>query len=266
MRSIAQFTRRRRDLVFHLFHRALPVGHVADLRKVVDEYGVNLVWYDLDKLDPFKLFTGDLPTSTRLPDVIYARLLIDRIVDPSIRRILYLDSDLLIRGPIEDLYDIDMEGFPIAAVRDTSGIFITAGKDLANKAGIFDAADFYFNSGVLLIDLEKWRPMGITERVQEIVAQGIVRDLHYDQDILNLIFRNNWLRLPPTFNTMDARQPHEALDVHILHYTGPWKPWRLMALVAYRRIYRHTMTNELFYRYRRYMWKRWWLRKLGLRK
>ena len=61
---------------------------------------------------------------------------------------------------------------------------------------------------------------------------------------------------------------HEGLDPAILHYTGENKPWGIFSgmlqSVAYARLYRHVMTNELFYRFARHRWKRWWKRKLGL--
>jgi hypothetical protein len=38
----------------------------------------------------------------------------------------------------------------------------------------------------------------------------------------------------------------------------------MLQSVAFARFYRHVMTNDLFYRFARHRWKRWWLKKLRL--
>lgn len=263
MRSICLFTHRKPDLVFHLLQRGLSAEHRADLNRIGDEFGAALAWYEPDALEVFADMAPRLPASRRLTPVIYARLIIDRLIDPGIARILYLDCDMLVRAPIEDIYGIDMQGKALAAVRDTYGAFIVGGRDLRRNGGLFDVADPYFNSGMLLIDLARWREVDVAGRLEEAVADGTMTKLYYDQDFLNLVFRDNWLRLDPRWNLIDARPAHEGLDPAIVHYTGPRKPWQLISLVAFRRLYRHVMTNELFYRYMRHRWRRRWLRLIG---
>jgi len=265
MRSVCLFTKRRKDLVFHLCHRRLPEDQIADLRKIESEFGATLVWYDLESNELFQDIEQRMPYNKRLTNIVYARLLIDRLVDPAISRLLYLDCDMMVRTAVEDLYQIDMQGFPVAAVRDTLGAFIVGGRDLIHNRDIFDVADPYFNAGMILIDVEQWRAAGILDRLEAYFADGTMSRIHYDQDFLNLVFRDRWLHLDPRWNTIDARHPHEGLDPAILHYTGPFKPWHVVSNVAFRRIYRHVMTNELFYRFMRHRWKRWWQKKLRLR-
>ncbi|GGF38775.1 hypothetical protein GCM10011321_32180 [Youhaiella tibetensis] len=265
MRSVCLFTHRRRDLVFHLCQRGITDEHRADLTRIETEFEATLVWYDLDAWDLFADIAERMPYNKRLTNIVYARLLIDRLVGPDVERVLYLDCDMLVRAPIEDILEIDMRGLPIAAVRDTKGAFIVAGRDLASNRDIFDVADPYFNAGMILIDIAKWRDACLLDRLEEMFADGTMARIYYDQDFLNLVFRNNWLYLDPRWNVIDARHSHEGLDPAILHYTGWSKPWHVYSIVAFRRIYRHVMTNELFYRFMRHRWKRWWQKKLRLR-
>lgn len=265
MRSICLFTRRRGDLVFHLIHQPITAEHRADLEKISDEFGATLVWHDLTKSELFRSVISRTPSSDRWTSVVYGRLLVDTLVDPDVKRVIYLDCDMLVRSPIEELYAAELGPHPIGAVRDTQGAFIVGGKDIKNNRDIFDPADPYFNSGMLVIDIDKWRATDIPARLEELIASGVMSRLYYDQDVLNLIFKNNWQHIAPRWNTIDARHPHEGLDPAILHYTGPFKPWHVVSNVAFRRIYRHIMTNELFYRFMRHRWKRWWLKRLRLR-
>ena len=268
MRSVCLFSHRRADLVFHLCHRTLSPAHKADLEAITAEFPVELRWYDLDQSELFRDVARRMPENKRLSNIVYARLMIDKLLGPDIARVLYLDCDMLVRDGIEKLFDVDMGGKPIAAVRDTMGAFITGGRDLKANRDIFDPADAYFNAGMVLIDVAQWREADIIGRLEQALTDGVMARIYYDQDFLNLVFANNWQQLPWRWNTIDARHAHEGLDPAILHYTGEAKPWGLFAgmfhWVAFGRLYRHVMTNELFYRFARHRWKRWWKKTLRL--
>lgn len=268
MRSVCLFTHRRADLVFHLCHRTLSAEHRADLEAITAEFPVRLHWYDLDQSELFRDIATRMPENRRLSNIVYARLMIDRLVGPEVERVLYLDCDMLVRADIAELYETNLGERPIAAVRDTIGAFIANGRDLRNNRDIFDPADPYFNAGMVLIDTARWREADILGRMEAAHASGVMQRIYYDQDLLNLIFKRNWHQLPWRWNTIDARHAHEGLDPAILHYTGDTKPWGVLAgmrrSVAFARLYRHVMTNALFYRFARHRWKRWWLKRLRL--
>lgn len=267
MRSICLSTRRRADLVFHLLHLPLTGEHRSDLERIAAEYGARLVFYPLADLPAFARFIANLPQGGRWPGIVYARMLLPDLLPADVRRVIYLDCDVLVRSPIEALYDIDLGGQPLGAVRDAIAPFIALRRDMVQNLGIFDGADPYFNSGVLVIDLDQWRRIDLGAEIDALAQRNILGRLYFDQDLLNLIFRGRWHQLPWRWNTIDADAAHEALDPAILHYTKPAKPWGLLAGIrhssAYARWYRHVMTNELFYRFARHRWKRWWLKRLG---
>lgn len=268
MRSVCLFTHRREELVFHLCHRTLTAEHRADLEKITAEFPVTLRWHELDQSAMFRDIAARMPENKRLSNIVYARLILDRLVGPEVERVLYLDCDMLVRDDIGYLFDLDLEGSAIGAVRDTIGAFITGGRDLTGNRDLFDPADYYFNAGMVLIDVARWREADIIGRMEEAYASGVMQRIYYDQDLLNLIFKGKWLKLPWRWNTVDARHAHEGLDPAILHYTGENKPWGILSgmlqSVAFARLYRHVMTNELFYRFARHRWKRWWKKKLRL--
>lgn len=65
-------------------------------------------------------------------------------------KILYLDGDTLILGDIAELYDIDISGYFGAAVCDAPTV-------IDQKSNERIGHNNYFNSGVMLLDLSKWR-------------------------------------------------------------------------------------------------------------
>lgn len=269
MRSICLSTHRRADLVFHLLHMPLSAEHRADLERIGEEFGASLRFYPLADLPDFDTLVAGLPQHGRWPKVVYARLMLADLLPPDVPRVIYLDCDMLVRWPIEQLYDIDLGDQPLGAVRDSLAPFISLGRDMAGNRDLFDGADPYFNSGVLVIELAQWRGMDLRAEIDSLAQRGILARLYFDQDLLNIIFRGRWQELPWRWNTIDADTTHEAMNPAILHFTKISKPWFILAGIrrttAYARFYRHVMTNDLFYRFARHRWKTWWKKRLGMR-
>jgi lipopolysaccharide biosynthesis glycosyltransferase len=265
MRSVSIATGRKPDLNFHLLHNGLDPRHSADLDRIAEEFGAHLHFYDLNEVELFKSLGEKGRYHKRLTYIIYARLMLHEILPAEVGRVIYMDCDMYVRAPIEELFEMDLEGHAIAAVRDPFYFHIVGGRDLRAKRDLFDLSDSYFNSGLIVIDRDKWAEAGVLQRFEALIADGTIDRLYYDQDILNLIFCRNWKRLDTLWNVVKPRGLHEPLDPKLLHYTGPRKPWHLVSAVAFAREYRHVMTNELFYRYMRFRMKRRLGRLIGLK-
>jgi lipopolysaccharide biosynthesis glycosyltransferase len=260
MRSICLTTRRRDDIVFHLCHRTLAPDHRADLEEITSEFGAELRFYDIDAMPLFNEVAGRAPYNYRLSNIVYARLLFADILPAEVTRVTYLDCDMLVRAPIEEVAEVDLGPYPIAAVPEAHGMNIALGRDIKAKRDLFDPADPYFNAGLIVIDMQAWRQADIINKLNQAIEDGTMARLYYDQDFLNLIFNRNWLKLDQSWNMVDPRPEHQSLHPKLLHYTGARKPWRSSSIdrVAFHRTYRHVMSNRIYYKYRRYRWSRAW--------
>ena len=263
MRSICLSTRRRADLVFHLCHRGLTDAHKVDLEAITTEFGSQLHYYDIDKNELCAAVMTRAPYNKRLTNIVYARLLFDRILPAGIERLTYLDCDMMVRAPIETVAEIELGGKAIAAVADPQALGIKGQRDIRANRDLFDPADPYFNAGLVVIDLKAWREARIEEKLEAALNDGTMERIYYDQDFLNIVFANNWLILDPRWNFQNPRKLHESLNPFLLHYTGEHKPWNLWSHVAFARTYRHTMTNKLFYHYWRLRMKKRLLKLIG---
>ncbi|MCB1020942.1 MAG: hypothetical protein KDC27_13500, partial [Acidobacteria bacterium] len=196
-----------------------------------------------------------LPATGRYPKLVYTRLLLDRILPSDAERVIYLDCDTMVRKPIEHLYDLDLHGKALAAVADPYHDGIKLGRDIRTKKSPFDAAEPYFNSGVLLIDLKALAAANVPARVAEMAETGVLSRIFFDQDLLNYVFQRRWHELDWSWNLMLPKRAHEGLNPRILHYTGHIRPWAPYSGVAFSRTYRHVMTNEVFWRFFRERWR-----------
>ncbi len=189
----------------------------------------------------------DLMTRGHVTLAAYYRLFVGSIFT-NYSKIIYLDSDILILSDLSELYDTDLEGYPCAAALDVgTASFNRHGgryrrfrrymKDTLNVPDI----DSYFNSGVMIFDLDEIRLKNYEARMIEL-AKLNNRYLH-DQNVLNAMFYNNYKELKPEWNyqwqiqyefpkykerlSQDFLGSYNAArkSPNIIHYISHVKPW-----------------------------------------
>lgn len=111
------------------------------------------------------------------------RLFLDKILPCYIKKILYLDADTIIVGKINDLFETNMDDKVIAMVLECQSNPIK--KDMGLKKD-----DFYYNSGVILYDLDKWRRNECSKKIIDHAKNIRSAYVSPDQDLLNVVFVN----------------------------------------------------------------------------
>ncbi|WP_336801786.1 glycosyltransferase family 8 protein [Kaistia sp. MMO-174] len=167
------------------------------------------------KADPALL--ARLPVAIHWSQAVYARLLIPELL-PQHSRAIYIDSDAVVTTSLSELWDLDLGDNLVAGCLD--GMM-----DPAFLAGVGMRADEYVNSGVIVMDLDRWRAERVSE--QAIAILDARPDLGYpDQTALNLVTRGRAKLLDRRFNFL-AREitRFEKMTPSIVHYAGPDKPW-----------------------------------------
>lgn len=186
---------------------------------------VKLVTIDMKDNSPFESF----PIVTHNFSVeMYYRLLAQFVLPESIERVLWLDSDIVILKDISDFYYQDFNDKYMIACPDIScdsEKFVNHKK----KLGIADE-NTYINSGVLLLNLAELRRK---TNLEDIVANcEMIKDklLLPDQDLINVLYQGkikyeNSVKYNYQVLGKLKIDKKEMEQIHILHYTGPRKPW-----------------------------------------
>ncbi len=165
-----------------------------------------------------------LPTPKAWPREIYGRLFAPQALDAD--RLLYLDADIIIDGPLDELFSLDMRGAALAATYDVA-IEVSLDRNSQHIcAKDRPAGARYFNSGALLIDRKRWLDRDVAGQALSFFPQR--RGLGFvDQEFLNFLFPD-WLPLSPRWNcqvTFLEAGLQEAINPHVVHVTGFVKPW-----------------------------------------
>ena len=200
------------DVTIHLLHDStLSLNNQQKFRKLAYTQSQEIMFHDVEKLVPDKLdfidsYVQNLPKNKNKFAPFY-RLLIPNILSQDIERAIYLDSDTIVNLDIAELWNVDLNWFPIAAVTQAS--VGESKEEIENfeplvRQKILKSED-YFNSGVLLLDLERIRSFeidGLLERCLKVRASWGTQQKLMDQNALNFIFKENFLKLPPKFNRL----------------------------------------------------------------
>jgi len=173
--------------------------------------------------------------SNRLTRAAYARLMLGQLLPDHWHRVIYLDTYTITRRPLHPLWNTDLAGNLIGAVRDDYIPTVASphGIPTWHKLGL--PADLpYFNSGVMLIDVDAWRNEDLGERALAYLAEHPDDISLFDQDALNAVIAGRWLELDTIWNVTGywrkaarrtGRHQHILTTAAIRHFTGNGKPW-----------------------------------------
>ena len=191
----------------------------------------------------------------------YLRFLAPKVLPPEVGRVIYLDCDLVVLDDLVPLWSTDLGDHAVGAVAelDWSG----GGAEIRlTRLGI-PADHVYVNSGVLLLDLVRWRRERLAEKIFDFVAARGADLSYHDQDALNAVLwreihhldrrwnvqammYGRWYRrnMPADHRATRAARSRPA----ILHYTTASKPWNWRRPTRKRHLYYRFLDRTAWHR------------------
>lgn len=222
LKSICYYNK---NVNFYVLHNDIPQEWFEGIQCKLEKMGYNLFSIRISD-DIFK----DYKTLEHISSSSsYYRLMIPKLINQD--RVLYLDSDIIVNGPLSDFYYSDLNGAPVGVVKDycTMQTFPFPYLDESVSRN-------YFNSGVLLIDCEKWRNEKIVDILLETAKEYTDQVLYGDQCILNIVLREKAKYYGFAENAQvkyieNIKQQCGVKSVNldripiVIHYTAECKPW-----------------------------------------
>lgn len=250
MCSLLDRNRQCPSITIYIMSIGLSPDSKEKLRRIGDQYGRKLVILELgdlkDRFD-YQVDTGGYDIS------IMGRFFMGEMLPEDVDRVLYLDCDTVAAQPLDKLWNTDLEGQILGAVMEP-----TIYKAVKESVDLGEM-DPYYNSGVLLVDLEKWRAEHVQRRLLDYWKEKGGKLFASDQDVLNGALKGKIKALPPRYNFFtnyryfsygdfirrcpSYRTVTEEMFVTakkhpaIIHYAGDERPWIRGNLNHYRRAY-----------------------------
>lgn len=217
------------------------------LQQFPDKYQLNVIKFDENAL--FGKFKGLHGNQFNFTKLILANVLSDD-------RIIYLDSDLAIGKDLSELFSTNLNDFVIGASAIET-ISDSLRSTFYQSIGMKKEAK-YFNSGVMLMDLKKWRELDITSQCLSFGNKYVDRVSFGDEAILNCIFYENFQTIDASYN--HPLYPDSALVQlnslnEIFHFVGSPKPFDFLGEFIHPNyaMFYDSLTQTIFRDYRSYL-------------
>lgn len=236
---------------FWLLHSQMSLEVLEDLIHFCENQGALF-----EPVEVSKTYFKDAKVTSRYPESMYYRLLAPIVLPRHLNRVLYLDPDILIINSLNDLWEMDLPNDKAYAAASHSVL----GKIRDNINNIrLDTDHPYFNSGVMLVDLDKARKIVDLDEMIKTVNQSNDLDLILpDQDLFNSLYGRYVHEIPDEIYNYDARyypayliNSNNEYDLNwvlsntsILHFCGKKKPWHSKGVNVFTSLYKYFMFLE----------------------
>lgn len=195
----------------HILHDdTLTADNLDKFSYIAGHYSQLVKFYNVEKLCPDKIkeYVSYVPSiqNSRVSVGAFYRLLLSKVLPSDMDKVIYFDADVIVNLDIRELWLIELGDKPLGAVPESiasSEMFKPSRgygvEKYLVKAGFVKFED-YFNSGVMALNLNYLR------QNEELLASGVKfrgenpQCSAFDQDILNYLFANDYLKLPEQFD------------------------------------------------------------------
>lgn len=215
------------EVTVHILHDDTLTNENRDkFLELTNRYNQNLKFYNVEELcaDKLNKYVELVPQvkNARVIKGAFFKFLIHEVLDKNIEKVIYLDSDIIVNLDINELWQINLGDHPIAAVLEKdNNTPISRYSDICRDGVVKE--ENYFNSGVLLMDLNIFR-----EKDNEILSGIQFTSEHSrrslaDQDVLNYCFSTSFLKLHVKFNKIIKESRNQGVFStirEIYHYAG----------------------------------------------
>jgi lipopolysaccharide biosynthesis glycosyltransferase len=217
------------------------------LQSFSGKYQLNIIEFDESTL--FGRFKGLHGSQFNFAKLILANVLSDD-------RIIYLDSDLSIAKDLSELFSTNLNGSVIGAA-STETIGDSLRSTFYQSIGMKQTAK-YFNSGVMLMDLKRWRELDITSQCLSFANKYVDRLTFGDEAILNCVFYENFQIINSCYNHAlypDSPPVQSNNSASIFHFVGSPKPCDFLGEFIHPNypIFFDTLSQTSFRKYKSYL-------------
>lgn len=219
LQSIIDNASKEYDYIFRILHTGVSASNIEKIMKYNRE---NFCVEFVDIRETLNDVMQRLHTQIYYTQTTYYRLFISNLY-PQYDKILYLDSDIVVRGDISQLYNVEIGDNLVGAITDEFVITESYVHSYVKEVLGFKNLNDYFNAGVLLMNLDQFRKQNFEKQFVDLL--GKYKFVVQDQDYLNVICRNKVKYIDSSWDKMPCNEGVKLEDINLIHFNLIWKPW-----------------------------------------
>ncbi len=182
------------------------------LEDIASEYVCSLHFVSMEKV----VAGLDLRMGIRkMPVASYARLFLSTVIPELYDRIIYLDCDTIIRAPLNDFWNTNLDGYMVAGVQDTIDSFFV------KKIGL-KLDEYYINAGILLINLAGWRENHMEEQFINFIQKFDGNVPFHDQGTINGVCVKKKKIIPLRYNAISNIYSFSAKTIKRIYFLNSY--------------------------------------------
>ena len=210
------------DFIFHILHSNVTDESITRVKELEKMYPRNRIVFH--HVDPSRFSSFKIPVQLEHVSVetYYRYLLPELLLDED--RTIYSDVDVLCQRSLDGLWNYDLKGNLLGAVRNYEAESRGYREQILAKFG-FSASSPYFFTGFLVMDLKALRAGGYVRSLVDRTCADGAKLPFIDLDVVNLVCEGRILEMSEEWNCTSRYRPWKA-NVRIWHFLG-WtqKPW-----------------------------------------
>jgi lipopolysaccharide biosynthesis glycosyltransferase len=261
-------------LQLYVIDGGIQPGSKAKILASVNADRCTITWLQpdramLDRMSQFKT-SGHLSLST------YYRLFLPELLPIALEKVIYLDCDLIVLADLLPLWQLDIAPYYLLAAQDSGIIQVGSDSGLLNYQALgIPAEGKYFNAGVLVLNLARWRAVHMGWQIIEYMEKNPEFIRLHDQDALNATLFDKWGELDPRWNQTphlyrnfrswqdspfsEAVYSRTLSEPYIVHFASSAKPWNRYTHRNHRQFYGY-LDQTAWAGWRFPLWKDLWQR------
>ena len=207
------------NYTFKILHSGVSQENVDKIMKYnKDNFNVEFV----DVRELLKDVMERLHTCIYYTQTTYYRLFISNLY-PQYDKVLYIDCDVVVRGDISKLYNVDIGDNLVGATTDEFVMSLPYIQPYFTKVLGLNHVTDYFNAGVLVMNLDQFRKQNFEEQFVDLLNK--YKFVVQDQDYLNVICKDKVKYVSSMWDKMPCKENAKVENINLIHYNLIWKPW-----------------------------------------
>ena len=194
------------------------------LRKLssIKDFDLNFIKIDEDLFKDYK----SVKTHNYITLPTFYRLKLPTLL-PDINKIIYFDCDFIVNSSLKELFNIDLQGYPLGGVHDI-------------KEKMVRKNPTYVNAGMLVMDLAKFRELDLESAFLDWTKNHIDTIKVGDQEIINEVCKGKIAILPKEWNVQSSNFTNRSCYTNkpkAIHFIAKKKPWHFASFSYHKGLY-----------------------------
>lgn len=207
--SVCENNKSFEDIIFYIIDTGMLDQSKQKIKNMVEKYNRHTIYIDPSVLINSLNATGINPYQG-INMGVYLKGMLNLLLPIDVDRFIYIDCDAVVNESLKELWEIDLEDKAIGLAVDCMNRKI--------KEGYGFKGQYYYNTGVLLIDLINWNKRKCDKKYKQYILANKERKFEWaDQDLINASLSDDCIKLSARYNWISLYEIYSYKELNKIY-------------------------------------------------